>query len=160
MFEGRLLALAAAHDVLTRESWEGAELHAIIVEALAPYCDRFDLDGPELRLQPRMALALSMALHELCTNAAKYGSLSAPKGRVVIGWSISPQTQQLTLRWQEKYGPPVAPPQRRGFGTRLIQQSLALELGGEVSLSFARDGVICEVRAPFEGGITTGGGPM
>jgi two-component sensor histidine kinase len=110
--------------VLTRESWEGAELRSIICEALAPYRGRFDVEGSILRLTPRMALALAMALHELCTNAAKYGSLAVPQGRVSITWTVSEEGRRLVLRWKELNGPPVSPPTRRGFGTRMIRQSV------------------------------------
>jgi two-component sensor histidine kinase len=101
-------------------------------------------------LKPQTALALTMALHELATNAAKYGALSVPSGRVTIEWSVSPgDPKHLKLRWEEKGGPPVSPPTRTGFGTRLVQRSLALELGGEVSLTYEPTGVVCDVSAPL-----------
>jgi PAS domain S-box-containing protein len=154
-FEGRLFALSKAHDVLTRENWEGAELREIVDEAVAPYRrddkDRFEIKGPKLRLQPRAALAIAMALHELATNAAKYGSLSISSGHVAIQWSItSGKLRLLNLRWEEKNGPPVSPPSRKGFGTRLIQRSLALDLGGSVDLAYEPTGVVCVVTAPLE----------
>jgi PAS domain S-box-containing protein len=154
-FEGRLFALSKAHDVLTRENWEGAELREIVDEAVAPYRrdgkDRFEIKGPKLRLQPRAALAIAMALHELATNAAKYGSLSISSGHVAIQWSItSSKLRLLNLRWEEKNGPPVSPPSRKGFGTRLIQRSLALDLGGSVDLAYEPTGVVCVVTAPLE----------
>ncbi len=152
-FEGRLFALAKAHDVLTRENWEGAELGDIVAGAVAPYRrdeDRFEVEGPRLRLEPRASLSVAMALHELATNAAKYGALSVPSGRVSIRWTFLPGApRRLTLRWEEKNGPPVSPPSRRGFGTRLIERSLAQDLGGEVSLTYAPTGLVCEVRAPL-----------
>jgi two-component sensor histidine kinase len=152
-FEGRLFALAVAHDVLTRESWEGAGLQEIVSDALKPYSqeglDRFDIKGPELRLSPQMALAIAMALHELATNAVKYGSLSVPSGRVSIEWNITPDAKTFTLRWEEKGGPTVTKPTRKGFGSRLIERSLAMELGGQVCLIYEPTGVVCLVEAPM-----------
>jgi two-component sensor histidine kinase len=117
-FEGRLFALAVAHDVLTREHWEGANLKDIVAEALAPYAQegrgRFDIKGPDLRLPPRMALALAMALHELATNAVKYGSFSVASGQVRIEWMVC-GARTFTLRWTEEGGPKVTPPTRRAL---------------------------------------------
>jgi two-component sensor histidine kinase len=152
-FEGRLFALAVAHDVLTREHWEGAGLQEIVSDALKPYSqeglDRFDIKGPELRLSPQMALAIAMALHELATNAVKYGSLSVPSGRVSIEWKVTPDAKTFTLRWQEQGGPEVTKPTRKGFGSRLIERSLAMELGGQVRLIYEPTGVVCLVEAPM-----------
>ncbi|MFC5083826.1 PAS domain S-box protein [Microvirga arabica] len=153
-FQERLFALARAHDILTRDNWEGAELRDIVGEVIEPYCressGRCDIDGPRVRLTPSMALALSMAVHELATNAAKYGALSVSDGQVSISWSIAPgEPRQLTLCWQERGGPPVAFPARNGFGTRLIERSLAQELAGEVSLAYVPTGVVCTVKAPL-----------
>jgi PAS domain S-box-containing protein len=155
-FEARLFALSRAHDVLTRENWEGANLRAIISEAVAPYGndreDRLRLSGPHVRLPPRMALALAMALQELSTNAVKYGALSNETGEIRISWRLD-ATQappHLHLRWEESGGPPVQAPKRRGFGTRLIERSLALDLEGDVEIRFASGGVICTVDAPIE----------
>jgi two-component sensor histidine kinase len=157
-FQDRLFALARAHDILTRDNWEGAELRDIVGEVIEPYCrqssGRCDIDGPRVRLTPSMALALSMAVHELATNAAKYGALSVPEGQVAISWSVMPgQQRQLTLCWQERGGPPVALPERRGFGTRLIERSLAQELAGDVSLAYVPTGVVCTVKAPLPDGM-------
>ena len=121
VLEDRLHALAAAHDVLTSEHWDGAELHNVVAGALAPYggeqSGRFQVSGPPLRLLPRAALALAMALHELATNAVKYGALStdALEGRVELRWSTV--DDGLRLVWSERGGPDVVPPSRRGFGT-------------------------------------------
>ncbi|MDB5644811.1 HWE histidine kinase domain-containing protein [Methylobacterium sp.] len=154
-FEARLLALARVHNVLTRESWDGAELGNVVADAIAPLDategqrSRFIVSGPALRLPPRLALSIAMALHELGTNAVKYGALSQEGGTVAITWTISrePETR-LLLRWAEAGGPPVAPPTRTGFGSRLIERSLARELDGEVQLHFAAAGVICTIEAP------------
>ncbi|MDB5447609.1 MAG: histidine kinase, partial [Phenylobacterium sp.] len=145
--EDRLIALSRAHDVLTRENWECAELSEIVGEALAAYYDRREdrihIRGPEVRLPPRVALALSMALHELATNAVKYGALSNTGGEVSIDWTFdeTAEARRLSLRWTEQGGPPVEPPRRQGFGSRLIQRTLASELGGEVTMEFAPAGV-------------------
>jgi PAS domain S-box-containing protein len=156
-FQNRLFALARAHDILTRDNWEGAELREIVGEVVEPYCrqsgGRCDIDGPRVRLTPSMALALSMAVHELATNAAKYGSLSVPTGHVSISWTTMPgEPRRLALVWQERGGPPVAPPTRRGFGTRLIERSLAQELAGDVSLAYVPTGVVCTIKAPLPEG--------
>ncbi|MFC4171731.1 PAS domain-containing protein [Microvirga sp. GCM10011540] len=152
--EGRLLALSRAHDVLTRENWEGAGLREIIGQAAEPYSsgqDRLHVDGPEVRLSPRMALALAMALQELATNAVKYGALSNLTGQVRIAWKVEQNDGQscLHLEWAEKGGPPVQVPKRRGFGTRLIERSLAHDLGGTAQVSFEPDGLRCTVHAPL-----------
>ncbi|MGF9763344.1 PAS domain S-box protein [Microvirga sp. 0TCS3.31] len=153
-FQDRLFALARAHDLLTRDNWEGAELGEVIGEVIEPYCreagGRCETDGPRVRLKPGMALALSMAVHELATNAAKYGALSVPTGRVSIAWAIIPGDPKcLSLCWQERGGPPVAPPARKGFGSRLIERSLASDLSGEVDLAYVATGVVCTIKAPL-----------
>ncbi|MGO4570885.1 PAS domain-containing sensor histidine kinase [Microvirga sp. 2TAF3] len=158
--EGRFLALSRAHDVLTRESWEGASLDEIIAQAFRPYRShgekRFHCQGPAARLSPHMSLAVAMALQELVTNAVKYGALSNPTGEVHLTWSIeqAAKSPRLSLRWEERGGPLVCPPTRRGFGSRLIERSLAHELEGEVKIEFARTGVICTVEAPLRSEAT------
>jgi PAS domain S-box-containing protein len=152
--EGRLFALSRAHDVLTRENWDGAYLREVVQEAIAPFQghghSRFDCRGQDLRLPPRIALAIAMALQELGTNAVKYGALFNSTGRIAIGWSIMEQGggTRLELIWKETGGPPVVEPSRRGFGTRLIERSLAQELHGDVAITFAPAGVVCTIRAP------------
>ena len=150
-FEARLLALSKAHDLLTRENWGGADLSQVVAEALAPYHrDRFEIGGPDVRVIPRMALALTLALHELATNAAKYGALSVPTGRIGVLWQARPgDPPHLIFRWQERRGPLVSPPTQKGFGSRLIERSLALELAGEVKITYDPAGVVCEVCAPL-----------
>ena len=155
-FEARLMALARAHDVLTRESWEGASLRDIVGQALEPYAGQgkqaFQVDGPEVRLSPRKALALALALQELATNAAKYGALSTTTGCVRISWALAEGGEQtrLRLRWEEAGGPPVAEPTRRGFGTRLLERGLAQDLGGTVEIAVTPGGVVCTLDAPVE----------
>ena len=150
--QSRLMALAAAHDVLTRELWEGAALDDIVDGALAPFggrkSGRFQVAGPALHLRPRSALALSMGLHELATNAVKYGALSTAHGMVTICWAAA--ADSFVLTWTECGGPPVAKPARCGFGTRLIERVLAQDLGGLARLDFSDpSGVTCRVEAPL-----------
>ena len=154
-FEARLIALARVHDVLTRENWAGAEIGAVVGDAIRPLeagagqRSRFTVSGPPLRLPPRLALSIAMALHELGTNAVKYGALSREGGRVRITWTIERGTEKiLTLRWSESGGPPVTKPTRKGFGSRLIERSLARELAGEVTLNYEPGGVVCTIKAP------------
>jgi two-component sensor histidine kinase len=155
LIEQRMIALSRAYDVLTQEKREGADLHAIVDQALAlfrdPQHDRFHVRGPRLRLSPRMALDLAMALHELGTNAVKFGALSNASGTVDLVWAVDRHSTppHLKLRWTEKGGPPVEPPRRCGFGTRLIERSLAQDLGGEARIEFAPTGVICMVDTPL-----------
>lgn len=153
--EARLMALSRAHEILTRGHWHGANLDNIVREAVAPYCgspNHFDIDGPATRVPPRHALSLAMALHELCTNAVKYGALSRDEGRVRIEWRVTDGAdgkQALQLRWSEHGGPLVTRPTRRGFGSRLIERGLKQDLHGDVKLDFARAGVVCTITAPL-----------
>jgi PAS domain S-box-containing protein len=151
-FEARLMALAATHDVLTAESWHGARIADVVSSAMAPFEStrrpQIQRLGPPVWVSAPRALALSMALHELATNAVKYGALSEPGGRVNIRWRRT-KASELVLEWVEQGGPPVAPPTRSGFGTRLVQRSLARELGGQVEFHFAPEGVSCEIRFPI-----------
>lgn len=155
-FEARLLALARVHDVLTRENWDSAELGTVVADATAPLHAgegqraRFVVNGPSLRLPPRLALSIAMALHELGTNAVKYGALRGENGTVSITWTVEREPEiVLRLRWVESGGPTVAPPTRTGFGSRLIERSLARELAGDVQLIFAPSGVICSIAVPI-----------
>lgn len=150
--EARLIALSRSHDLLTRERWTAASLHEIAAQALEPFRrhgagERFVLDGTDVRLPPKQALALGMAFHELATNAAKYGALSNDRGRVQLGWSV--EGERLRLAWHEHGGPAVRPPSRKGFGSRLIERGLAHELDGRVRLDYAVDGVVCAIDMPL-----------
>ncbi|AWN51083.1 PAS domain-containing protein [Methylobacterium sp. 17Sr1-1] len=151
----RLQSLSAAHDVLTRESWAGATLEEIAEGALQPFRNgtgtRFKIGGPPVRLSPRQALAFVMALHELATNAVKYGALSNDKGRVMLNWDIvdGSKPDRLWLRWEEIGGPAVTPPQRRGFGSRMIERALAAELEGTAEIDYRPRGLVCTVEAPL-----------
>jgi PAS domain S-box-containing protein len=154
-FQGRLVALSQAHDVLTDQNWQGAGIRELFARVTAPLIGpddrRFECAGPDLFLTPRMALSLSLALHELCTNAAKYGALSCPQGRVLVAWSLSGRNggSRLRLRWEEAGGPPVQVPRRKGFGTRLIARGVAHELSADVRLDYKVTGVVCEIDAPL-----------
>jgi PAS domain S-box-containing protein len=152
-FEGRLAALSEAHNLLTREYWGPVSMAQIIGDAVAPHggAGGVALDGPDLALAPKTAISLALAIHELATNAVKHGALSQPEGKVSILWSRSdaPEGPRLTLTWTESEGPPVSPPTRRGFGTRMIERGLAAELGGSVTIDFAPGGLICTVEAPL-----------
>jgi len=152
VFTARLVALSGAHDVLTRENWEGAGLREIVQVALAPFeGDRIVTEGPDVRLGARAALALGMALHELATNAAKYGSLSGETGGVRLSWQVrAGESANLDLEWREHGGPPVTPPKRRGFGSRLLTQGVRSELNGAAEMDFAPDGLVCRISAPLE----------
>jgi two-component sensor histidine kinase len=150
-FLRRITALASAHDILTREQWEGASLGEVahgVLDALTERRDAVRIAGPEVRLDPKTALSLSMAFHELGTNALKYGALSRPGGHVQLRWTADPPGGSLRLVWKEHGGPAVNPPGRRGFGSRLLERGLAGELNGEVELRFEPDGVACAIRMP------------
>jgi PAS domain S-box-containing protein len=153
VFESRLIALAKAHDVLTRENWQGADLVAVVEEAIAPHRgidpERFCVAGPSVRVTPRMALSLAMSLHELATNAVKYGALSSSSGHVRIEWGVSDSRRSVVLTWCEEGGPPVASPLHKGFGSRLIERQLTRELGGSARMDFAPSGLICRIEFPL-----------
>ncbi len=150
--EGRLLALAAVHDVLTREAWQGAGLHEVVAASLQPFggAGRFEVSGPPMPLLPRAALALAMGLHELATNAVKYGALQGAAGGVTICWHVSAHNEpHLELVWLEHGGPPVVVPAARSFGTRMIEGALAWDLGGTAKIDFEPAGVRCVIEAPL-----------
>jgi PAS domain S-box-containing protein len=153
-FESRLQALASAHDVLSRENWESASIGEV-VSRVGLGCgaspDRVHASGPDVRLAPRKAVSLAMALHELCTNAVKYGALSNEVGSVDITWKVANGSggTRLRLEWREQGGPTVELPQSAGFGTRMIQRALAAELEGSVDLLFEPGGLHCLVEAPI-----------
>jgi PAS domain S-box-containing protein len=152
-FEGRLTALGAAHGLLSQAEWQEASLAQVAAEALqASAADetRVAFSGPQVLLPPREALAVSMALPELCTNALKYGALSNESGRVSLEWSTSEDPEpRLELVWRELGGPQVSPPKRRGFGLLMIEQALAQDLDGEVDLAFRPEGLVCTIHAPL-----------
>jgi len=154
VFMGRIEALTASYTLLSRESWVSVALRDVLAEEIRPFMsaehNNFELSGPALKLAPQGALALGMAIHELATNALKYGALSVPQGKVRIAWRVetTPAELQFVLDWVEQGGPPVAPPAHRGFGTTLIERGFAHELSGSATLEFAASGVRASLRAP------------
>jgi PAS domain S-box-containing protein len=149
--EGRVSALARAQTLLADVSWDGADLRALLEGELAPFLtgQRVVLDGPSVLLPPGVAQPIAMAAHELATNAAKHGALSAPGGQVAVGWTLR-AGRELRLRWTESGGPPVAgPPGRRGFGSRVLEGTVARQLGGAVRLDWRPAGLACEMEVPL-----------
>ena len=144
---------AGAHDLLINESWSGTDLASLVHATIEPHKggpDRFTIHGPYVELNPSVAMTFSLAIHELCTNAAKYGALSVPEGTVEIAWTLTEQDDQCRLnwRWVERGGPAVSKPMHKGFGSSLIEQVLAMELFGKVSVTYPQDGLVCIVDAP------------
>jgi two-component sensor histidine kinase len=154
--EGRISALFRSHDLLTRENWESAGLLDLVKEALEPFgiangrAERFVIAGSNIRLPPKVTLTLGVVFHELATNATKYGAFSNNTGSISIRWAIEPTpgSDRLALRWQEKDGPNVAPPSRKGFGSRFIERGLAHELQGSAHLDYQMNGLICTINIP------------
>lgn len=149
-FGGRLQALARAHSILSAETWSGAGLRELIAEQMSLGTlseDRVHLSGPDLRLSPANALRMALTLHELVTNAAKYGALSVPAGHVTLGWQV--QDTMLVFRWEEAGGPPVTEPDRRGFGSTLILANAGTE-GGEAVADWRAEGVVWTLRLPLD----------
>ncbi|RWX79405.1 PAS domain S-box protein [Neorhizobium lilium] len=153
-FSGRMVALGQANDLLTGERWVGASLLGAIRQAIHPHCPeehRCETGGQDVKLSPKTALALTLAAHELATNALKYGAWSDETGKVVVSCSTykdSDGNERIRIEWRESGGPPVLPPQRRGFGSTLIERGLTREMGGEVKMDFQPDGLVCIVDAP------------
>jgi light-regulated signal transduction histidine kinase (bacteriophytochrome) len=146
----RIQSMAKAHSLLSQSRWEGVSINSLLMEELAPYIHDnlgFDMVGPDIVLTSKSALALSLAIHELATNAAKYGALSMPDGRVAIRWTLTEQGG-LDLSWTESGGPEVRTPNRRGFGSTLIERALAMETDGQATLHYMPSGVVCEVALP------------
>lgn len=146
----RIQSMAKAHSLLSQSRWEGVTINNLLMEELGPYIREnasFEVTGPDLVLTSKTALALSLAIHELCTNAAKYGALSTPNGRVAIQWSLT-KTGSLNLSWTESGGPVVSMPTRRGFGSTLIERALAMETDGKASLQYLPRGLICNIELP------------
>jgi PAS domain S-box-containing protein len=148
-FEARLMALSRAHNILTRQNWEGASLRSLVLEILDPYSarwsDRFRIEGPDIWIGSGNAVPIAMGLHELATNAVKYGALTVETGRVDLSWSVETENARTIGRlvWAESGGPPVSPPTRKGFGTRLIERGLAADLRGEAHIDYRPEGLVC-----------------
>nr|WP_277996008.1 MULTISPECIES: HWE histidine kinase domain-containing protein [unclassified Rhizobium] len=152
----RILALSAAHNILTNENWDGADLAVIVTSSLEAFDgldgNRFRIRGPHVRLGPRAALSMSLALHELATNAVKYGALSNEAGFVTIDWSVirKADSSAFTLRWCETGGPPMPASDRKGFGSRLILRVLPMELGGTAQVNYGPDGLIFTLETTMQ----------
>ena len=152
--EGRVIAIAKAHSLLTQSGHGGILLSTLVATELAPFDhgpDHVSVSGPEVELTPRAGLALAMAVHELASNAAKYGALSTAAGRLTVAWEIGPSTDGpvLTLAWTEAGGPEVRPPTRRGFGTTLIERAIRHDFGATVTRDFLPSGVSCTLAVPL-----------
>jgi PAS domain S-box-containing protein len=149
---GRIRALANVHRLFVDTRWSGANLRTLAVDELSPYCQdsdaRAQVDGTDITVKPDAAQALAVILHELATNAAKYGALSVPGGRVHVGWSDATDGR-LTLRWTETGGPPATPPTREGFGTRVMKNMICSSLKGDMRLDWREGGLVCEIALPI-----------
>jgi PAS domain S-box-containing protein len=150
--EGRIHALAQAHTLLSESRWEGADVRTLVGEELAPYRNgdvaRVTIDGPAVILSPEKAQNLALALHELATNSAKYGALSAAKGTLAVAWRTDRNI--LTLSWRESGGPPVEAPTSQGFGTKILNASIKHQIGGNVVWEWLSSGLHCTVQIPIE----------
>jgi two-component sensor histidine kinase len=150
--EGRLLALGRAHDLLLQARWSSADLGKIVRGATEafdnPDAPKFSIAGPDVSMTSGAVIAIAMTLNELCTNTTKFGALSVPTGRVEIAWTMDPKTQRLHLTWTEKNGPAVQPPEKRSFGTRLIE-TLGKQLKGDVHLTYEPAGFIYALDVPL-----------
>jgi two-component sensor histidine kinase/CheY-like chemotaxis protein len=150
--EGRLVALGRAHDLLMQVSWSNASLTDTLSGATEPFDNqgarRFHFNGPDIRITSGAVIALAMTFNELCTNTTKFGALSQPAGRVDVSWTMDEQKQRLRLSWTERGGPPVAPPARRSFGTRMME-SLGQQLNGEVQLAYRPGGFVYALDVPL-----------
>src|SRR6185312_5331268 len=151
-FSARLQALAASHDLLVHQGWHGASLQELIRSQCVAYSggeERISYDGPDVALKPEAAQNLGLALHELVINAAKYGALSVPEGRLLINWRRENDGDDaIAIDWQEKNGPKVKPRRKQGFGSMVIERNLARSLDANVSLTFPADGFHCHIIIP------------
>ncbi|MBV8848249.1 MAG: PAS domain-containing protein [Methylobacteriaceae bacterium] len=159
IFSARLQALASSHDILMDEDWHGASIDELVRTQVGHYVDligtRIDLAGPEMMLKPEAAQNLGLALHELATNAAKYGALSNDDGRIEIRWELD--SERFKIAWQEIGGPPVSPPQREGFGHKVVTRIVTLALEGQVDLRFEPSGLLWRLDIPDKHILTRGG---
>jgi two-component sensor histidine kinase len=158
-FNARIRALGQTHSRLAETSWSGMALDTLLGDELAPYRledgSNLEVSGPSVTLTPRQALTLGMAMHELATNAAKYGALSTRNGRVKVAWDLDRARRELQVRWTEHGGPQVVTPTRYGFGRLLIERVLAADLGGHVEMDFAKDGLACIITLPLLHSLVT-----
>jgi PAS domain S-box-containing protein len=160
-FGARLQALARAHDLLVRESWHGVSLHDLVRSQLGPYSDRdhpqVAVSGPDIQVKPEAAQTLSLAFHELASNAVKYGALSRRKGHVSVDWRELPQNGKIEIVWRERHGPRPTQPKRRGLGSQVIEQHLSRALHADVTLAFPPEGLTCRIMLPSTFLQKTGG---
>jgi PAS domain S-box-containing protein len=163
--ESRIFALSRSHNLLTRTSWDGAKLLDLVRTSVEPFAvidgrtDRISIDGPDITLMSSMTVALGIALHELATNAVKYGALSNAEGSIAIDWTYShlpDGDDELVIDWKERGGPTVTAPTVRGFGSKVIERGLPHELGGSALLDFQREGLVCTVKIPMGEGNPRG----
>jgi two-component sensor histidine kinase len=149
---GRLLALGRAHDFLLQARWTSADLGHIVRSATEafdnPDVPKFSIGGPDIRMTSGAVIAIAMTLNELCTNTTKFGALSVPMGRVDVAWTLDPETQRVHLTWTEKNGPEVHAPEKRSFGTRLIE-TLGRQLKGDVQLTYQQAGFVYAFDVPL-----------
>lgn len=154
-FEGRLIALSRAHDHLTRQRWEPVDLLTIVEKAVEPYAgltpEAVSIRGEPIKVSAQASLTLAMIFHELASNAAKFGALSAAQGRLAITWSVANgvRAPTLVINWQETGGPPVSEPQRFGFGSRLLQHGIARQFKGSTRLDYDPSGLRCTMEIPL-----------
>jgi PAS domain S-box-containing protein len=155
--EGRVHALSRAHNLLSQSRWQGLSLRGLLEEELDPYraAGKILLDGPAIALRSSAAQSLALAIHELSTNAAKYGALSSLAGRLSVQWSLV--TDHLKVEWKETDGPTVAPPSKAGFGTNILFGSVEKQLGGSVKMDWLASGLACNISIPARNGIETNG---
>lgn len=146
--EGRIQALANVAEFFAESRWKGADLHTLVTQQLSPFCQQgltlCRVEGSSLMLEPNTAQAIAMTLHELATNAAKYGALSVPDGHLHVEWSLI-ENNQVVLRWTETGGPPVEPPTREGFGTQLMKAMIGSQLQGRMTFDWRAEGLACEI---------------
>jgi two-component sensor histidine kinase len=161
-FMGRLRAMSRMHSVLAQSRWQGADLRTLVMQTLEAFgsgsVGKSSVRGESVLLGPRAAQAMAMALNELATNAVKYGALSSPGGTVGVSWGVRMEdgVRRLGVRWEERGGPEVRAPERRGFGSQLIEGTISYELRGTVTTEYARTGVVCSMDVPLTEEI----GPM
>ena len=165
-FAGRLQVIGDANNLLRKQGWQGGSLHALVQSSIAPFVGdadaRVSLSGPDLAIGSDVAVAISMAVHELCTNAIKYGALRDDAGTIAVTWRVdpSPKGAQFVLEWLERDGPPVAEPLQTGFGSKVIKEALASQLGGAVQIDYRPTGLFCRVTAPAAAVLAEGAAPV
>jgi PAS domain S-box-containing protein len=151
-FEGRLTALAVVHGLLSETEWQGADLAALVASILAPFTTaarNVNSTGPSVLVSPDMASPISLVLHELATNAAKYGALSSSDGQIHVSWQVEDENSRLRIKWEESGGPPVTQPATTGYGTQLIQSATTYSLGGQVEQRYAEGGLKVQITIPL-----------